>query len=279
MTTDPLAPEPGQDEASLRAWLAGRPALFAYGLLGDVSAKLRPLGFDYMWAQQDWLRAMGAAPQVVRVPTAAPVAANAAMLRDALRDAPPGPPALLIAHSKGGLEGLAALLDDAAAARCAGFIAFQSPFHGTPVADWVAKRGALHGASRAAMGLLGCGDGAGVEDLTTKRREAWIAAHTAAIAALAARLPVVSCATVLEPGSISGARDLAYAALVSALGRAAGPNDGLVPLASTRLPGPVRHLESAGGHVALVSRGGGRDPVAALRRALGALLAPPAVTT
>lgn len=266
--TEPTTPE----DAALRAWLAGRPALFAYGLLGDVTAKLRPLGFDYMWAQQDWLRAMGAVPQVVRVPTAAPVAANAALLRQAL--AVDGqPPALLIAHSKGGLEGLAALLDPAVAARCAGFIAFQSPFRGTPVADWVAKRQAMYGISRAALSLLGCGDGAGLEDLTTGVRQAWVTTHSAAIEALAARLPVVSAGTVLDPALARGGRDFAYATLVKALDRAAGPNDGLVPLSSTKLPGPVRHLEGAGGHVALVSAGAGRDPIAALRRALGAMLA------
>jgi hypothetical protein len=120
---------------------------------------------------------------------------------------------------------------------------------------------------------MGCGDGAGLEDLTTRRREAWVSAHAAEIAALAARLPVVSAGTVLDPARAKGGRDAAYATLVRALARAAGPNDGLVPLASTRLPGPVRHLEGPGGHVAMVSAGTGRDPVAALRRALGAMLA------
>ena len=259
------------EDAALGGWLARRPVLIAYGLLGDVSARLRPLGFDYMGAQQDWLRRMGARPQVVRVPTAAAVAENAALLGTALAGVGP-PPALLIAHSKGGLEGLAALLHPATAVRCAGFIAFQSPFRGTPLADWVARRDTMHSLSRAALSLLGCGDGAGLRDLTTTVREAWIAAHAGEIAALAARLPVVSCATVLDPAAARGGRDAAYAALVGGLGRVAGPNDGLVPLASTKLPGPVRHLESPGGHVALVSAGAGRDPVAALRRALVALL-------
>jgi hypothetical protein len=245
--------------------------LLAYGLLGDVNARLRRFGIDYMGAQQDWLRRMGALPRVVAVPTAAPVAENAALLRQALAEAGPAP-ALLVAHSKGGLEGLAALLDPAAEARCAGFIAFQSPFRGSPVADWVVGRGALYGAAKAAMALLGAGDGAGVRDLTTPVREAWVAGHEAAIIDLASRIPVVSCATVLDRATVTIGRDLAYATLVAALGRAAGPNDGLVPLSSTKLPGPVRHLESAGGHVELVSRGGGRDPVAALRRALAALL-------
>jgi hypothetical protein len=267
--TEPPAPE----DVETRAWLGGRPVLFAYGLLGDLSAKLARVGFDYMGRQQDWLRRMGALPQVVAVQTGRSVAANAAVIGAALSAAGPAP-ALLVAHSKGGVEGLAALMDPAAAARCAGFIAFQSPFRGSPVADWVAGHGALHGAGKAALAMLGCGDGEAVHDLTTAVRKAWVAKHAAAVADLAARLPVVSCATVLEPLAIGSMRDLGYRTLVGALGRVAGPNDGLVPLSSTKLPGPVRHLEGTGGHVALVSEGAGRDPVTALRRALAALLAP-----
>lgn len=261
------------DEAALRRFLAGRRVLFAYGLLGDVTARLGPLGIDYMGAQQDWLRGLGALPQVVRVPTAAPVVANAARIRAALADGAGAPPALLVAHSKGGLEALAALLDPAAAARCAGMIAFQSPFHGTPLADLLARRRTWHGLSRAALALLGCGDGAGLRDLTVPVRAAWMATHEAAVVALTRRLPVVSAGTVLDPGAARAGRDRAYAVLTTWMGRVAGPNDGLVPIASTRLPGAARHLESAGGHVALVSRGAGRDPVAALRRALAAALA------
>ncbi len=261
------------EEAALRPFLGGRRVLFAYGLLGDVTARLGPLGIDYMGAQQEWLRGLGALPQVVRVPTGAPVAANAARIRAALAAAPGTPPALLVAHSKGGLEALAALMDPAAAARCAGMVAFQSPFHGTLLADLVARRRTWHGLSRAALALLGCGDGAGLRDLTVPVREAWMAAHAAAIVALTQRLPVVSAGTVLDPATARAGRDHAYALLTTWLGRVAGPNDGLVPIASTRLPGAARHLESTGGHVALVSRGPGRDPVGALRRALAAALA------
>jgi hypothetical protein len=53
--------------------------------------------------------------------------------------------------------------------------------------------------------------------------------------------------------------------------KGAGPNDGLVPVASTRLPG-ARHQVFPGGHRALVAAGPGRDPVAFLRAQLAALL-------
>jgi hypothetical protein len=258
-------------DAALRGWLAGRPALFAYGLLGEVTARLRPLGVDYMGAQRDWLRGLGAVPQVVRVPTADRVADNAARLREALAAA--ARPALVVAHSKGGLEALAALLDPDAAARCAALIAFQSPFHGTPAADAVLDRRPMHEIARAALAVLGCGDGAGLTDLTTAARQAWMAANGPRVEALARRLPVVSAASVLAPGAPGPGRDQAYALLAVWLAALAGPNDGLVPLASPRLPGPVRHQTGPGGHVALVAAGAGRDPVGALRRALHAALA------
>lgn len=270
------AAPPAAEDARLRAFLAGRPCLFAYGLLGDVTARFRRLGFDYMGAQQAWLRAQGALPQVVPVPTGAAIAANARVIRAALSALPgDAPPALLIAHSKGGLEALAALLDPAAEARCAAFIAFQSPFRGTAVADAVTGRSALlHGMAQAALRMLGCGDGAGLRDLTTPVREAWMREHAQAIAGLCARMPVVSAATVLDPGRVGPAlgRDRAYGLLVRALHRAQGPNDGLVPASSALLAPPARRIEGPGGHVALVSAGPGRDPVAALEAALRAAL-------
>ena len=191
------------EDAPLAAWLAGRRVLVAYGLLGDATAALRRFGVDYMWAQQDWLRALGAAPEVVRVPTAAAVSANAARIRAALLASER--PALVIAHSKGGLEALQALLDPAAAARCAGFVAFQSPFGGTPVADAVAGSRALHGLALAGFRALRIGDGEGLRDLTTPVRAAWMRAHAEPVARLVERLPVVTAATVLD-GAAGAAR-------------------------------------------------------------------------
>ena len=58
--------------------------------------------------------------------------------------------------------------------------------------------------------------------------------------------------------------------------RGAGPNDGLVPVASALIPG-ARQVVLAGSHIATVSRGPGRDPVALMRAGLAALVsaAPP----
>lgn len=253
-------------DARLVGLLDGRRVLLCYGLLGELMVRLH---IDYMAGQLAWLRRLGIAFEVVGLPTAAPVAENAARIAEVVAADPC--PAVLVGHSKGGLEALAALLLPGAAARCIGFVALQSPFHGSPVADAVCGQRPLHLAAHHALRALGIGNGEGVRDLTVEVRSAWMEVHAAEIEALSAQVPVVSLATVLERGE--GLHDQAYLPLARWLERlGAGPNDGLVPVASTRLPG-ARHSVLPGGHRALVADGPGRDPVAVLRTALLDVLA------
>jgi hypothetical protein len=262
------------EEARLAACLAGCRALLAYGLVGEVIAGLRPIGLDYMGAQAAWLRdGLGLDTAVVPLPTAAAVEANADRVAAVLTADPR--PVLLVAHSKGGLEALAALLRPGVAetVRCRAFVAIQAPFHGSPVADAVCRRGPVHAAARRALRLLRTGSGEGLADLTTAARAAWMAAHAAELDALTRRVPVVTVASVLD--GTEGWSERHYRPLTRWMARrGAGPSDGLVPLASTRLPG-ARGMLLRGGHRALVAAGRGRDPVGVLRRALAlALLAP-----
>lgn len=250
------------------SWLAGRRVLLAYGLAGEAVARLRPIGFDYMGTQLAWLRACGAAAQVVPLPTAAPVEDNATLLAGAILAYPE--PCLLVAHSKGGLESLAALLRPGVAERCEGLVALQSPFLGSPVADAVVAMPGLHGVARGLAQVLGAGSGAGVADLTTAARTAWMAAHDQEIRALTARLPVLTIASHVRRESAVGP-DRRYLPLAEWVERrGAGWNDGLVPVASALLPG-ARHQVLNGSHRALVSAGEGRDPLGVLRRALVSL--------
>lgn len=247
------------------ALLCGSRVLFAYGLLGEVVATLGRFGIDYMGAQRDWLLGLGVRAEVVPVPTGAPVLANALRLRAALTADPR--PAVLVAHSKGGLEALAALLDPKALGYCRALIAFQSPFFGSPVADALVKAGPLHRAASGILRALRLGDGEGLQDLTTTTRTAWMQAHAEAVAELPRRLPILCCASRLEPETARGP-DRRYLPLARWIERrGGGPNDGLVPVASALLPG-ARHLVLPGGHRALVATGPGRDPLGALRRAL-----------
>jgi hypothetical protein len=223
---------------------------------------------DYMSTQLGWLRGLGLGVARAPLPTAAPIADNAARIAAIVQG--DEAPVILIGHSKGGLEALSALLMPGVAERCRGFLALQSPFHGSPVADAALGYGPLRDLAHHALRLARLGDGQGLADLTCAVRQPWMAAHAAAIGALSARLPVASLATALSDPCPW--RDRAYLPLARWMEeKGAGPSDGLVPVASTRLPG-ARHAVHPGGHRALVAAGPGRDPVAFLRAELSALL-------
>lgn len=256
------------EEAAIAAALRGCRAVFCYGLLGEVIARLHPVGVDYMGRQAAWLRGLGVPVQVVTLPTGAPVGVNAGRIAAALLE--DGPPALVVGHSKGGVEALDALLRPGVAHRCRAFLALQSPFHGSPVADAVMGARPLRLAAHHALRATRLGTGRGVKDLTTGVRSAWMAERHAACEALCAQLPVLVAAT-----QISGRGGL-YDATLRPLARwmeqqGAGPNDGLVPVDSCRIPG-ARQVLREGGHRALVAGGGGRDPVGALRTLLALAL-------
>jgi hypothetical protein len=262
--------EAGAEEAdaALAERLAGHRLLLCYGLLGEVLAGLRPIGMDYMAGQLAWLRRIGVAAAPVPLPTAAPVAENAARIAGAILAEPS--PVILVAHSKGGLEALSALLLPGVAECCRGFLALQSPFHGSPVADAALGFGPLKGLAHHALRASRLGDGQGLADLTCALRGPWMVAHEAEIAALAASVPVASLAAALD--AAADWRERAYLPLVRWMeARGAGPSDGLVPVASTLLPG-ARHAVFRGGHRALIAAAPGRDPVALLRAELGLLL-------
>lgn len=250
--------------------LAGRRVLLAYGLLGEGLVRL---GLDYMAGQLRWLQAMGAEARVVPLPTTAAIAGNAAQLAGAVL-AEPGR-CVILAHSKGGLEALSALLDPAVAERCDGLLALQSPFGGSLLADAILARPWLHHGLRGLVRAGGLGGGAGLADLATAERQRWMAQHAPAVQALTARLPVLCLASQLTPETAIGP-DRRYLPLVRWMQRqGAGPNDGLVSVASALLPG-ARHQVLAAGHRGLVSPGRGRDPVGVLQAALLALLSPAA---
>ena len=147
------APGEAEDRA-LAARLAGHRVLVCYGLLGEVMASLRPIGVDYMANQLAWLRRhrrrrrAGAAADRARR-----IAGNAARIAAAIEASPR--PVLIVAHSKGGLEALAALLTPGIAPRCHGFLALQSPFRGSPVADAALRHGPLREIADRTLKLAG----------------------------------------------------------------------------------------------------------------------------
>ncbi|WP_043335884.1 lipase family protein [Belnapia moabensis] len=256
-------------DAALAARHAEHRILLCYGLFGEVVAGLR---LDYMRSQADWLRGLGLAVEVVALPTAAPVLVNAARIAERIVADPR--PVLLVGHSKGGLEALAALLRPGMAARCRGLVALQSPFLGSPVTDALCGIRPLHRVAHRALQALRLGSGQGLRDLTAPVRKAWMTENAAAIAELARQVPIAVVATTLD-GAPWRIEEGAYRLLDRWMrSQGVGPGDGLVPLASARLL-DLPLLVLPGGHRALVSRGPGRDPVGVLREQLLGLTPPP----
>ena len=153
-------------------------------------------------------------------------------------------------------------------ARCAGFVALQVPFRGSPVADAVVGAKPLAAASMALARMLRIGSGAGLRDLTTTARIAWMTAHAPGVAETLRRVPVVCLATTLHPDTVRRGERLYLAAARWMEKRGAGPNDGLVAVDSALLPG-APHLVVPGSHLASVSAGRGHDPVALVARVVG----------
>jgi hypothetical protein len=219
------------------AFLRGRRVVLVHGLLGDTAAAL---GLAVLDPARRWLAGQGARCEVPRLRTGRPVAENAAALLETLRGG--DGPALVIAHSKGGLEALAALaaLPEPGAA-CAGFLAFRSGFAGTPVADRVARWRPLLRLAGLGSAALFAGEGSeGIADCGERARKRWLAAHRAEVARLLREVPVVAQANI-QRSRLSPLRGW--------IERRSGENDGMVPVASALLPG-ARHLVGRGSHMA-----------------------------
>src|SRR5262249_35051990 len=157
-------------------------------------AAMRRLGIDYMATQVAWLKhEIGVDVSIVRLATSAAVADNAQRIAAAPRRDPP--PAGIIAPSKGGLQTPPPPLERDAAERCAAFIAIQSPFFGSPVADFLVAAAPLRATVTSSLRLLRTGSGAGLKDLTTVTRRAWMERHAAALRRISENIPTICCAT------------------------------------------------------------------------------------
>ena len=103
---------------------------------------------------------------------------------------------LIFAHSKGGLDTLEMLLSDdgSALAKVKGFVPIQSPFWGSPVADWVLGQQTLSDVSFKLLRDLG-GDEASLRSLATGIRTNYYGAHWKEIQALWSHISTIAFAS------------------------------------------------------------------------------------
>lgn len=219
------------------AELRGLRVLFVPGFMTErllpAGAKALPAPPKYFEEHLALLRSLGVDCAVAPINSEATVRQNAAVIA-ALAAASPKP-VLLVAHSKGGLDALEALLSyPRARANTRAVVALMAPFFGAPIADKVLASPPLSGAAVRLLELMG-GSRQALADLSAAERAVYYGARAGAIAGLLREVPVLSVAarkdddnwnfdTLLEP----------FRDYMLALGL---PNDGLVPAASAILPG------------------------------------------
>jgi triacylglycerol lipase len=196
------------------------PVVLVHGLFGFDRIGVPGARFDYFRGIAKHLQALGVDAHAVRLPASASVPDRARELVAAI-DALPHDRIDLIAHSLGGLDARYALTHLGLARRVRSLVTVGTPHHGTPLAD-LALKGPLDWARRVVRAL-----GVPLEALE------WLG--TDALAAFNAQVidaPGVRYACVVGRVRDEGRVPLAIAPAHAYLRKVAGPNDGLVPVAS-----------------------------------------------
>lgn len=207
------------------------PSYLADGLLATNRIGLT----DYFRTQLKRLRAAGLTIELAPVNTEASVAKNAAALTRLVAE--DERPICFISHSKGGLDTLEFLLSASLETRerVACWVAFQSPFHGSPIADLAAGSKPLRTVADPLAKLLG-GSGQSLIDLTVAVRRPYMMKHDDAVRAILGKVPFLAVVTRIDTPSLT--LPTLYMRPAFDWMTAQGiPNDGLVPVASAIMPG------------------------------------------
>lgn len=174
--------------------------------------------------------------------TQASVAVNAERIAQAIqRSAEKGKRVILVSHSKGGNDVLAALLKlqrERKLSQVAGWVSVQAGFMGTPIADQIMDNEALRTGAKLFIEGLG-GTIESLSDMTSAACKKTLADHAQETRKLIKSVPIISFASwkprpddfqLLHPDTIlAQTRDLMASHGLN--------NDGLVPMTSAVLPG------------------------------------------
>lgn len=190
----------------------------------------------YFSRQRRWLSDEGVANSYLDLDSEATIEVNARGVADAIAAA--GSQVVLVTHSKGGLDSLAALVDRAdLRPRIAAWVALQAPFHGAGLADLAGKLRI----DRLLRWFGWAGDAIG--DMQTERRRAYHTDHAAEIRAVLGAVP-----TICYGSYMVGASCLWVLGRLSRAG-VTGRNDGLVGPDSALLDGALGVLEADVDHL------------------------------
>jgi len=144
-------------------------------------------------------------------------------------------PVLLLAHSKGGLDIMEALITRKdLLPKVKGIITIQTPYFGSPIADYILDGSVL---GRLAARLLKSMGGTidSLSSLDTRKRQAYYRDNFAAINEVVNTVPILTFGTWKD--NVAYRLDTVLKPLRNAMLQMGFPNDGEVPVYSTILPG------------------------------------------
>lgn len=215
--------------------------LFVPAVLSGIALKASRLRLvEYLAHQVRQLKDQGFDAEIADIDTGATVAANGARLAQILERQ--HCPTWIVTHSKGGLDALEALVAHPAVRRFVdGWVAFQAPFQGSPIADIACTAPKARRIGAAALRLLGA-DPRAICDLTTAERGRYLDENATEIARLLADVPVMCVGTAMGKGLLPSWPTVKW------MEQRGLRNDGLVPVTSTILPGAHYVLLEGMGH-------------------------------
>lgn len=187
----------------------------------------------YFNDQKEALKELGVDFSMADIDSVMPPAHNAAKVAAEIRAA--GKPVIIISHSDGGMYALQALVENPDLAPLVrGFISLQTPFGGSPVADYVRSNKILSAAMSRILGHFG-GTLEAFESLLPEKRDAFQQANLGAINAVVSRVNIISFASwkAEENGKLDTLLEIPRDFML----KKGFKNDGLVPLDSAILPG------------------------------------------
>lgn len=215
--------------------------LFVPAVLSGIALKASRLRLvEYLTHQVRQLKDQGFDAEIADIDTGATVKANGARLAEIL--AGQHCPTWIVTHSKGGLDALEAMVLNPDVRRFVdGWVAFQAPFQGSPIADVACKAPKARRIGAAALKLLGA-DPEAISDLTTGARARYLDANATQIAQLLADVPVICVGTAVSKGLLPSWPTVKW------MEERGLRSDGLVPITSTILPGAHYVLLEGMGH-------------------------------
>lgn len=217
--------------------LRGVRILIAPSWLSDAALAASDAGlFDFLGEQVAALRAAGLEVALARTDSEGSVRGNGRVLLGQIAES--DRPLCLLSHSKGGLDVLEALVraEDRVLEKVRCWIALQSPFAGSPLADLALENWLLSKTADYLLPALG-GTAQSLGDLSVAERRAYLAKNRTRIAEVLQRIAVLSYASFIDADETSGISAGIGARVLSWSSEHDMPSDGLVPVDSAILPG------------------------------------------